>query len=444
MAKINPFRPNSPVNPGMFVGRVKEITRLDSHLIQARAGQPTNFLITGERGIGKSSLMLYITFVARGEIPINGETLHFLVAFTDIDKTTSQLGLVRKIELAIRQEIHRDDPSRQLQDKAWGFIKRLEAAGVRLHPDEDEKPDDLLLEESAYALAETVNRLCAADAGAPSASAKYDGLLLLIDEADNAESRLDLGAFLKLTLERVQRHGCTRLIVGVSGLPVVRDVLLDSHPSSLRIFDELTLQRLTQEEVTEVIDTCISRANTDNDIQTAIDDEAKQDLAAFSEGYPHFVQQFGFSAFAADTDDVIGEDDVYAGGFGKGGALELIGDRYYRDSFYNKIQAESYRQVLRIMADKLDGWVTKEEIKRRFKGKDTVLNNALKALRDRKIILPMEGKPGVYRLQHKGFALWIKLYTSDREGLIAAKEQMAANPVADVGSPRPDEEPMGT
>ena len=427
MAKVNPFRPNSPVNPGMFVGRIREILRLDSHLIQTKAGQPTNFIITGERGIGKSSLMLYIMYVAQGDIPLNGETLHFLVPFTDIDRNTTQLGLIRKIELAIRQDIEKKDPARQLLGKAWDFIKRVEAAGVRLHPEEDDKPDEILPEEFAYALAETINRVCSTDPLPASSGAKYDGLLILIDEADNASPQLDLGSFLKLTLERVQRHGCTRLIIGLSGLPEVREVLLDSHPSSLRAFDELALERLTPDEVAQVVDRCITRANTENEVKTTITDEAKRSLAAFSEGYPHFAQQFGFSAFAADSDDTIDEEDVLSGSFDKGGALELIGDRYYRDNFYNKIQAESYRQVLRIMADKLDAWVTKEDIKKRFKGKDAVLNNAIKALRDRRIILPMEGKPGVYRLQHKGFALWIKLYTSDREGLLPSREDASAS-----------------
>lgn len=97
--------------------------------------------------------------------------------------------------------------------------------------------------------------------------------------------------------------------------------------------------------------------------------------------------------------------------------MELIGDRYYRDNFYNKIKKESYRQVLRIMADNLDDWVTKKEIKTKFKGNDSTLDNALFALRDRKIILPKEGERGVYRLQHKGFAWWIKLYTMDPSSL---------------------------
>jgi hypothetical protein len=62
------------------------------------------------------------------------------------------------------------------------------------------------------------------------------------------------------------------------------------------------------------------------------------------------------------------------------------------------------------MADDLDAWVTRAKIKAKFKGKDSTLNNAIKALRDRHIILPKEGEKGIYRLQHKGFALWIKLY----------------------------------
>ena len=98
------------------------------------------------------------------------------------------------------------------------------------------------------------------------------------------------------------------------------------------------------------------------------------------------------------------------GAIGDGGAIELIGNRYYRDNFYNKIQKDSYRQVLRIMAGRLGEWISKTEIRVLFKGRDFILNNAIKALRDRKIILSKEGERGVYRLQHRAFAFWIKLY----------------------------------
>ena len=83
------------------------------------------------------------------------------------------------------------------------------------------------------------------------------------------------------------------------------------------------------------------------------------------------------------------------------------------------------------MANQLDGWVKKKDIKHQFSGKEATLNNALKALRDRHIIISKEGVRGVYRLQHKGFALWIKLY-ADPDFLkdlleSAAKEEETSN-----------------
>ena len=62
------------------------------------------------------------------------------------------------------------------------------------------------------------------------------------------------------------------------------------------------------------------------------------------------------------------------------------------------------------MADRLDGWISKSEIRDKFKGTDATLTNAIKALLTRHIILPKEGERGVYRLQR--FALWIKLKTA--------------------------------
>jgi len=77
------------------------------------------------------------------------------------------------------------------------------------------------------------------------------------------------------------------------------------------------------------------------------------------------------------------------------------------------------------MAERLDKWVKKKEILAKFRGKAATLNNALKALRDREIILSMEGAPGVYRLQHRGFAWWIKMYTSERTDF----QEIARDPV---------------
>lgn len=417
MARINPFRPNSPVSPGMFVGRLTELEKLEAALLQTKAGQPSNFMLTGERGIGKTSLLDYIKDVAVGTISIDlgSDKVSFLVVETDVDQNTTQMGLIRKIELGLRRELGKSEKARKWLSTAWEFLQRIEAGGISLK-EKGELDDDLFVEEFAYSLAETVKRVTEASSE-DTFSIRYDGLLILIDEADNASPNLGLGSFTKMLLERIQRRDCEKVMIGLAGLPELRQVLLDSHPSSLRLFEEIPVSRLSDNEVKSVIDICIKRSNETNAEQTTIDDEAKNMLVSLSEGYPHFIQQFGYCAFAADADGKIRLQDVVSSALGKRGGLEIIGDRYYRNDFYNKIQQDSYRQVLRIMAEKHDGWISKTEIKEKFKGKETILRNAIYALRDRHIILSQEGQRGFYRLQHRGFALWIKLYTSDQNQL---------------------------
>jgi len=409
MAKINPFKPNSTVPPGMFVGRLQEIKRIEQCLLQTRSGNPTSFMILGERGIGKSSLLNYVKWLAKGEISLNDLKLSFLVVDTDIEPATTQIGLVQKIEMGLRRTLKDVEGVRQWWEQAWSFLQRLEVAGAKLRDGAETNLMETAAEEFSYALADVVNRVCRCDRGD---AGRGDGVLIMIDEADNGPECLRLGSFLKLLVERLERRGCNRVMVGLAGLPDLRRILYTSHASSLRLFQEVTIDRLSNEEVSQVIDTCLDKANRDNEVQTSIDEEGRRTLISISEGYPHFIQQFGFSAFAADIDNVIDKNDVVTSAYGKNGALTLICDRYYRVDFYEKIKNESYREVLRIMSENLDQWVTKKDIKSKFTGSDTVLTNAIKALRDRHIIISKEGERGTYRLQNRAFALWVYFFTT--------------------------------
>jgi Cdc6-like AAA superfamily ATPase len=421
--KANPFKPNSPINPGMFVGRIQEIERLEQALVQTRSGDPAHFMITGERGIGKTSLLLYLKFLAQGLIPYNAVSFNFLILDLDVDTNSTQLGLISRIKMHLDNQLGKTEHARNFLKEAWSFFQRVRIMDSGIASKSDNGSEEVVLDEFALTLAQVCARTCEIDSQL-TFSAKYDGILLLIDEADNCSAQLQLGSFLKLLTERLQRNGCTKLLVGLAGMPELRAKLHASHPSSLRIFEDVQLGRLTNTEVIRVISICLEMANENNQDKTSITEDATQVLVNFSEGYPHFIQQFGYSAYAADTDGLIDKADVERSAFGDRGALDLIGDRYYRNNFYNKIQQDSYRQVLRIMAEDLDGWVTRSKIKSKFKGKDTTLNNALKALRDRHIILPKEGAKGVYRLQHKGFALWIKLF-ADPDFLLEALEKVS-------------------
>jgi hypothetical protein len=390
----------------MFVGRLEEVLKLEGALLQTNAGQPVNFMLTGERGIGKTSLLGYCKELAKGNLDIDDCKVKFLVIETDIDVGTGQVGFVEKIELALRRELGKTEKARKFFSDSWAFIKRVETSILSVR--EKPKPEnvELFLEEFSYSLADTVNRLCDETRNDDTFNTYYGGVLLLVDEADNASKELNLGTILKLLLERLQRQGCSKFMIGLAGLPDLRNKLYESHPSALRLFEEIPLERLNREDVFRIIDRCIEAANKTNPVPTSIEEGAKELLATLSEGYPHFVQQFGYCAFDSDEDNIIQEADVTRSAFGERGALEQIGDRYYRNDFYNKIKQESYRQVLRIMAEKVDSWVTKEEIRIKYHGNTTTLNNALCATGISSFQLKVKRGSTAYSIKdlHTGFA----------------------------------------
>lgn len=337
---------------------------------------------------------------------------------TDIDSNTTQIGLIKKIELGIRCNLSESEKARALLDDVWKFLQRVEVDGNSIKPKSTD--EEIIFEEFSLKLADTINRITDVNAKESQFSAKYDGLVLLIDEADKCSRDIDLGSFVKLLLERLQKNKCENIMIVLAGLPEIKKKLYDGHPSSLRIFEELFLDRLNDDDVSRVIDKCLMKANSDNTEQVTITDDARKLLINYSEGYPHFIQQFGFCAYEYDKDNVINQDDVIVSAFSSRGALDLIADRYYRNDFYNKIQKESYRQVLRIMADNSDEWVSKKQIKEKFRGKPTVFDNAINALRKRHIIMTNEKEKGKYRLQHKGFAFWIKVRAQEPPEIVKA------------------------
>jgi hypothetical protein len=403
--KINPFNPNSPIGPGMFAGRGKEINSIEQILFQTRANKGHGFLLLGQRGIGKTSLLNLMKYYSEGDIEVGKEKLNFLVVEIDITKDTLQANLIQKIELALKRKLAKTEKTRKLFGDIWSFIGKVEAAGVKLSTGKSTN-SELIFEEFCYSLADTINRVVKSKE-TDRFDASYDGLVLIIDETDNACEQLDLGTFVKLLYERLQKERSEHLCIGIAGLPKTKSILSISHPSSLRIFEELTLDRLESVDVEYVINRVLEHSKEINNQEITIESGAKKLLIELSEGFPHFIHQYGYCAFDLCDGKIITEKNVQDGAFGENGAIEKIGDKYYRDDYYNKIKVESYRKVLAIMAEKLDSWVSRTYIKNRFKGKDSTLNNAINALRSRGIILDKEGSRGTYRLQDKGFAWWI-------------------------------------
>ncbi len=106
-------------------------------------------------------------------------------------------------------------------------ITGIEAVGVSIRERERSPEKDYLVEDLANYLAEIVERFCGeCDDG--SNKNFFSGILILIDEADTASRELNLGAFLKLLTEYLNKIKCNKVIFGLSGLPKLVDVLKES------------------------------------------------------------------------------------------------------------------------------------------------------------------------------------------------------------------------
>ena len=63
--KNNPFNPNSVVKPQLFAGRADQVLHVVRKMSQIRDKMPSNFVVSGEQGIGKTALAKLIMFISR-------------------------------------------------------------------------------------------------------------------------------------------------------------------------------------------------------------------------------------------------------------------------------------------------------------------------------------------------------------------------------------------
>jgi hypothetical protein len=397
------------VAPGMFKGRIDEIDSIERCLFQTKNESPVHFLIEGERGIGKSSLFYLIDMLARGDVNLHDDEtkFNFMVLTVDLGGAVDQLDIVRAIARQLKKKSNELAEVKAAAKAFWDWISKWEVLGVRYHAEKFQMDTETASDD----LIDQIGNLCEA------LGDRIDGILILIDEADRPASSANLGALCKQFTERLEKSGCSKVVFGLAALPVILSRLRESHESSPRIFTTMLLLPLSDEECKAVIKLGLKHAEKTNNEDVAIDDDALALIASLSEGYPHFLQQFAYSAFEACSTDRISFEDVLKGAFGENGALSQLGAKYFNEMYHAKIASNDYRKVLNTMAEHGDDWVSRKEIIAESKLGNTTVTNALTALKARNIIVSDESRKnrGFYKLPTKSFAVWIKAVSSLKE-----------------------------
>jgi hypothetical protein len=404
MLKYNPFRPGSIIHPGMFAGRLEEITALEQILYQTLNGNPSHFLIHGERGIGKSSLLLLLTHLAKGALTsLHNKKYTFLTVNVELEPNDTYADILHKVARELQRQIDKSDANKKLLKEVWEFLTNWEVLGVKYN--RDRFPPEVMLEELTEKVCIVAEKL----------QPTGDGIYIFIDEADKPPKEANLGAFAKVLTERLAKRGCSNVGLGIVGISDVIPKMRHSHESSVRIFTPFELGPLLPEERKEVVRKGLHEAEQKNGFRVDISEEAIEMVSTISEGYPHFVQQYAYSAFEEDSDNLIDLSDLANALLKENGALHQLGMRYFESMYSREIYSDDYRTVLQVMAQNPTEYMSRQDIIKKSGLKTHTVNNALSALRKRNIVIPKSGEKGQYRLPSRSFATWILAFKIARK-----------------------------
>ncbi len=327
-AKESPFSPGRPVQPEYFIARIKEIQRLQRAIERTVAGRNENVFITGQRGIGKSSLAVFIRHLAEKEYSLIGSHCY--------------LGGVRSLEEmmgVIFRRLLQDCTDKSLSErlkKGFGrYIKGLTLFGVGIEFTKDKGELQTLVDNFLPVLRQVHEEI--------SASHKK-GLVLILDDMNGITDVPQFSQYLKSFVDELATSGKPLpLLLVLVGLPERRDDLIKHQPSVARIFDVVDLPQMTNSESEDFFIGMFDRQNT------TITSEALSLIVALSGGLPMLMHEVGDAVFWQDKDNFIDEGDAVNGTMQ---AAQDVGRKYIAPQISKLLKNKTYASILQTIHKK--------------------------------------------------------------------------------------------
>ncbi len=394
--KFNPFRPGAPVPPGIFAGRFKELEQIQKCIYQTINDRPQNLLIFGERGIGKTSIALCSKWISEGELEtFENEKLNLFTIMISVNTRMNFEEVLTNIILQAQRKIG-ETQLLGVFKKIWSHLEEIKFGPVAFKKAIENKEISLASDEFCYFLEGLWDII----------KDQYSGVVIIIDEFDRLLDFSGIASFLKTLLERLGADSYSRFMFLISGMGDLKEKLYKDHASVLRNFEPVELKTMPDNEAEQVINKALQETTV------KITKEGLDLIISLAEGYPHFLQEIGYSAFEVDIDNEIGEEDVRDGVLGTEfypGSIKRLGDQYFYRMFQLDIQSDIYREILSIIAIEDAQFVSRQTILSKFSKKKTVLGSYLKNLVERQILIKDKTRFGFYALPSKMFKIYIRM-----------------------------------
>jgi hypothetical protein len=356
-----------------------QVTRLTRKVQAATTARrlETGF-VTGERGIGKTSLAAIVRIVAETQHRVVG--LHvFLGGVVTLEE------MVQRVFDRLTKEAVGAGWISKVRDLLGTRIRQVGLFGVNVEFGADLTDLQALVREFGSALGNLVDKL----------RDERPGILLILDDINGLAGSPAFANWLKSFVDETAVSGkplpvCLLLV----GLEERRVSLIEHQPSLARILDLVTIEPWTHDETRQFFMTAFARAGVEVDIG------ALSTLATFAGGLPVLAHELGDAAFRRDTDGKIDRQDALVA---VSDAAEIVGRKHIQPQVMEAIRSARYRNILRRLAQEpSDPLFQRSTVLDRLPAQERrVLDNFLRRMADLGVIKrdPERG-PGAYQFSN--------------------------------------------
>lgn len=306
MMKKNPFNPNSVVTPTLFAGRKRQVLQILKKLSQVKAGMSANFVLVGERGIGKTALAKLIMFVAQSKAAEFDE-LNFVTSYYSIEKGQHFRSV---LQASINQVTDKLPSSilNRLTERLGSLFKggkfsfgafgvNLDLEGAAKQTADKQEKEQFLKDQAVSAFTNILTGMKELDGD------KKDGVLIVLDEIHNLEDLEGAAQTLRsitTTLDVTNLGYLSFLIIGYNDAV---DKFFIGDPSAKRSFDSIYLNIMPDSEAQELITKGFNEAGVTHSAHDL------EEYIQYAGGYPHCLQIIGHHVIEVDKDNNIDSSD---------------------------------------------------------------------------------------------------------------------------------------
>ena len=365
------------------MGRTEQIRYLRDMVRASAKGRFQIGFISGERGIGKSSIAHFVKYISETELNVVGSHV-FLGGIEQLSE------MVRRLSNQLLKDSIEKSWHEQILDFFGHKVRKVGAFGVSVELSFDDKEFFTLIEHFPTALQNLLSKITADKAG----------LLLILDDINGLATSSTFANWLKSTVDEISTlRQPFPLCILVVGLEQRRQELLEAQPSLDRVFRLIDIPVWSDEETMQFYNSAFASVNA------KVENEGLETLVQFTGGLPVLAHEIGDAVWREAKHLEISFKEVNSGVVN---AADIVGQRLLEPQVFSAIRNEKYRSMLRKLAGQPHAPLSfhRKELKELLTDSETkALDHFLRRMRKLGVIVNTQNK-GEYQFQNHLHALY--------------------------------------